>query len=310
MLTLLAYFTLSYILYRICYGIYSVVYPYILATPMDLHNCSGGAKWALITGSTDGIGKEYALQLGKKGFNLILISRTLSKLNSVKEEILKECKNNIEIETITFNFTNANLEDYKKDILSVVEKKDIGILVNNVGLANDPDFLHEIDLQLNANILIVNTLPVSILSAAILPQMIKRNAGIIINMSSGGGAVAFPYFSVYSSTKAYINHFSKILRSEYSNTNIIIQTISPGHVATNMSSEKISYFSPSAKEFAQDAIKTIGIVPETAGCIPHQIKAAFGMLLPHFMIEFLIKNFAKKMKDAAKIRKQNETKQQ
>uniref|UniRef100_A0A914PYT9 Uncharacterized protein n=1 Tax=Panagrolaimus davidi TaxID=227884 RepID=A0A914PYT9_9BILA len=80
MLTLLAYFTLSYILYRICYGIYSIVYPYILAQPMDLHKCTGGAKWALITGSTDGIGKEYALQLGKKGFNLILISRIADRV--------------------------------------------------------------------------------------------------------------------------------------------------------------------------------------------------------------------------------------
>uniref|UniRef100_A0A914QSJ7 Uncharacterized protein n=1 Tax=Panagrolaimus davidi TaxID=227884 RepID=A0A914QSJ7_9BILA len=123
----LAYLSLSYILYRFARGIYIIIYPYLITTPLDLHKLAGNAKWAIVTGSTDGIGKEYALQLAQRGFNLILISRTQSKLDSVKTEINKEFKN-IEIETIAYNFTNANLNDYKKDILPMIEKKEIGIL--------------------------------------------------------------------------------------------------------------------------------------------------------------------------------------
>lgn len=122
-----AYLTFAYIFYRIFRQIYIIFYPYLIATSLDLHKLAGNAKWAIITGSTDGIGKEYAFELARKGFNLILISRNQIKLDSVKEEILKECKN-IEIETVAYNFTNANVEDYRKKILSVIEKKDVGIL--------------------------------------------------------------------------------------------------------------------------------------------------------------------------------------
>uniref|UniRef100_A0A914QDC6 Uncharacterized protein n=1 Tax=Panagrolaimus davidi TaxID=227884 RepID=A0A914QDC6_9BILA len=126
-LDVFAYLALSYILYRFIRGIYIIIYPYLIARPKNLHKLAGGAKWAIVTGSTDGIGKEYAIQLAQKGFNLILISRTQSKLDSVKAEIIEEFKN-IEIETIAYNFTNANLSDYKKEILPMIEKKEIGIL--------------------------------------------------------------------------------------------------------------------------------------------------------------------------------------
>uniref|UniRef100_A0A914PAL7 Uncharacterized protein n=1 Tax=Panagrolaimus davidi TaxID=227884 RepID=A0A914PAL7_9BILA len=126
-LNFLAYFTLAYILHKLFHGIYAIIYPYFIATPFDLHKLAGGAKWAIVTGSTDGIGKAYAIELGKKGFNLILIARNSLKLKNVKEEMLKECKN-IEIETIVYDFSNTNLEDYKKEILPAIEKKEIGIL--------------------------------------------------------------------------------------------------------------------------------------------------------------------------------------
>uniref|UniRef100_A0A914YRZ2 Uncharacterized protein n=1 Tax=Panagrolaimus superbus TaxID=310955 RepID=A0A914YRZ2_9BILA len=70
-----AYISLAYILYRLIWSIYIIIYPYLIATPKDLHKLAGEeAKWAAVTGSTDGIGKEYAIQLAQKGFNLILIS--------------------------------------------------------------------------------------------------------------------------------------------------------------------------------------------------------------------------------------------
>jgi 17beta-estradiol 17-dehydrogenase / very-long-chain 3-oxoacyl-CoA reductase len=283
-----AYLSFAYILYRLFWSIYIIIYPYLIASPLDLHKLAGNAKWAIVTGSTDGIGKEYAKQLAQKGFNIILISRTQTKLDSVKDEIKKECKN-VEIETIAYDFKNANLNDYKKEILSKIEEKDIGILVNNVGLAYEcPDMLHKVDLQTNADICIVNTVGVSILTAAVLPQMVKRNSGIIVNISSGTAYMNIPYLSIYSSTKAYINHFTNILRSEYSDTNIIIQTVCPFYVKTNMSKVDETFFNLSPKKFVQSALKTIGIIDETTGCIQHQIQAvAFG--LPQFISDYGMK---------------------
>uniref|UniRef100_A0A914QNH6 Steroid dehydrogenase n=1 Tax=Panagrolaimus davidi TaxID=227884 RepID=A0A914QNH6_9BILA len=285
-LNTLAYVALTYFIYRFFRAIYEIVYPYLIATPLDLHKLSGGAKWAIVTGSTDGIGKEYAFDLAKKGFNIILISRTQTKLDSVKEEIKKECKN-IEVETIAYNFTNANVDDYKKKIISVIEKKDIGILVNNVGLSYAvPDMLHKVDLQENADIAIVNMIPVSILTAAVIPQMVERNAGIIVNISSGAAYVKCPQVATYGASKAFVNHFSSILRLEYANSGITIQTLCPGYVSTNMSKVKVSLMALSAKAYAQSAIRTIGIIPETTGCIQHQLQSLAFALPESLMVYF------------------------
>ena len=122
----LAYSALSYVIYRLVWAIYTIVYPFFVATPPDLHKLAG-AKWAVVTGSTDGIGKAYAFELARKGFNMLLISRTQSKLDATKDEIKKEHKN-VEVETISYDFSNANLNDYKKEVLAAIEKKEIGIL--------------------------------------------------------------------------------------------------------------------------------------------------------------------------------------
>uniref|UniRef100_A0AC34F689 Steroid dehydrogenase n=1 Tax=Panagrolaimus sp. ES5 TaxID=591445 RepID=A0AC34F689_9BILA len=280
------YLSLAYILYRLFHTIYAIVYPYLLATPLDLHKLAGGAKWAVVTGSTDGIGKEYAFQLARKGFNILLISRTQAKLDSVKEEIKKECKN-AEVETVAYNFTNANVDDYKKQIISVIEKKDVGILVNNVGLSYAvPNILHKIDIKENTDIAIVNMIPVSILTAAVLPQMVARHSGVIVNVSSGAAYIKCPEVATYSSSKAYINHFSSILRNEYANSGITIQTLCPAYVSTNMSKVKVSLFALSTSAYVESAIRTIGIVDETTGCIQHQIQTiAFGLPEP-LMIYF------------------------
>uniref|UniRef100_A0A914PIY5 Uncharacterized protein n=1 Tax=Panagrolaimus davidi TaxID=227884 RepID=A0A914PIY5_9BILA len=319
-MTAMAYAALAYVLYKIFRGIYIIVYPYMIATPVDLHQLAGNAKWAAITGSTDGIGKQYAIELGERGFNLLLISRTKSKLESVKEEILKKCSKNIEIDIVAYDFKNANLDDYKKEVLPALEKRDVGILINNVGLAYDyADQLHHLDLQRNADIVIVNTVPVSVLTAAIIPQMLKRNAGVIVNISSGAAYAKMPYFSIYSSTKAYINHFTNILRSEYANTGLTIQTVCPFMVLTNMAApmietgimtqSEVKMMSVNVKDFVHSAVRTIGIMPETTGCLSHQIQAAmFG--LPEFALDYILKFQTKKFSAVALIQREKAAKQQ
>lgn len=82
-----------------------------------------------MTGSTDGIGKAYAVELAKKGFNLVLISRSNEKLNTVANEI-KQKYASAEIKTIAFDFTNANLKDYESIIFSQLNQIEVGILGN------------------------------------------------------------------------------------------------------------------------------------------------------------------------------------
>lgn len=282
---LLGWIFLLYLLYHLAIIFYNLVYPFFIATPINLNKAAGG-KWAVITGSTDGIGKAYAFELARRSFSIVLISRTQSKLDAVKEELEKECC--IEIKTIAFDFTSGNINEYEKTVLFLLRQLDIGILVNNVGVSfSYPEVIYKAEggLQRLADVDIVNTLPVTLLSAAVLPQMVERNNGIIVNISSATAYSPLSLLSVYSASKKYVTWFSNILQKEYAQTNIIIQTVCPMLVTTKMSKvSRPSFFFVTAEDFAKNAIKTIGIVDETTGCFPHQLQAEIIKNFPEWIV--------------------------
>jgi len=281
------YVALAVVLYRLAVALYHILYPYLIASPKNLKSLAG-AKWAVVTGSTDGIGKAYAFELAGRGFDLILISRTQSKLDATADEIKQQ--HNVEIRTIVFDFSNSNLSEYQNKLLGQLENLEIGVLVNNVGLSYEyPERLDRLDggLQRITDITVINTLPVTILSAAVLSQMVQRNKGVVINVSSSAAYHPLFYWAIYSATKQYVNWLSAILRKEYANTNIVIQTVCPMMVSTKMSKVRnTSLFIPNASQFVRSAIKSVGLVDETTGCLAHEIQATliFG-LLPKFIVE-------------------------
>uniref|UniRef100_A0AC34RNA3 Uncharacterized protein n=1 Tax=Panagrolaimus sp. JU765 TaxID=591449 RepID=A0AC34RNA3_9BILA len=287
-LHIIAYTTIVLFSHKIIYAIYRVFFVHLIAKSKDLHELAGG-KWALITGSSDGIGKAYALEFAKRGFNLILISRTKSKLENVKANCLEITSGKIQVLIIEFDFAKATLDDYEKRIFEKIEKLDIGVLVNNVGQMHKyPDVFHQYpgDLAAVHGITVVNTVPVTVLTSKILPQMVKRNKGIIVNVSSAAGYYEMARWSVYSSTKKFVKHFTSCLKKEYKNSEIQIQAVCPLFLSTNMthysSSEAIT-----AEDFVHSAIRTIGHTSETAGCFLHELQL-FGFVFPaHFVDPFV-----------------------
>ena len=126
LVAILGFIFLKYILFSFLCALFRIFFPFFYPFPKNLHQLAG-AKWALITGGTDGIGKEYVNQLAKKQFNIIIISRSQTKLDNVAKELREKFKG-IEVRTIAFDFTNPNLEDYNKYILNRIDDVDIGIL--------------------------------------------------------------------------------------------------------------------------------------------------------------------------------------
>jgi len=275
------------VFYRLLVALYHILYPYLLGTPKNLKSLAG-ARWAVITGSTDGIGKAYAVELASKGFDLVLISRTQSKLDTTAEEIKQQ--HEVEIKTIAFDFSNPSLSEYQSKILNQLQDLEVGVLINNVGLSYEyPERLDRLDggLQRTTDITVINTLPATILSAAVLQQMVTRNKGVIVNVSSSAAYHPLFYWAIYSATKQYVNWLSSILRKEYASTNIVIQTVCPMMVATKMSKvRKSSLFVPTATQFARSAVKSIGLIDETTGCLVHEAQCAvvFG-LIPKFIVD-------------------------
>jgi 17beta-estradiol 17-dehydrogenase / very-long-chain 3-oxoacyl-CoA reductase len=144
---------------------------YRLLCPVKLDIKKFG-EWALVTGSTDGIGKAYAVELAKRGLNVILISRTKEKLEQVANEIQSKYSN-VHVKTIAIDFTKDS--SIYTTIREEIRGLDIGVLINNVGMSYDyPEFFDKVEdnAKLVNNMFICNVDSFDYLTQIFLPALI------------------------------------------------------------------------------------------------------------------------------------------
>ena len=222
-----------------------------------------------------------------------MVSRTLSKLETVAKEIEEQF--NVETVVIDVNFT-AGLEIYDK-IKQKIQGKEIGILINNVGMGVvAPDYFLSVPDrdQLIPDMIKCNALSIPMMCSIILPQMYERKRGLIINISSLSAIVPAGCLTTYAATKSFAHKFSEDLSMEYGKHGIVVQSVVPGPVATNMTRlKKGTWMAPKASVFVESALKTVEIAPYTTGYYPHailQITAqAAKFLAPSYMTRATLK---------------------
>ncbi|KAL7140667.1 hypothetical protein ABFS83_08G004000 [Erythranthe nasuta] len=244
-------------------------------------------SWALITGPTDGIGKAFAFQLARKGLNLVLVGRNPDKLKEVSESI-KSKSGSIQIKNVVVDFS-GDLDDGVSRIKEAIEGLDVGLLINNVGVSYPyARFFHEVDEKLLSDLIKVNIEGTTKVTQAVLPAMVKRKKGAIVNIGSGAAIVipSDPLYSVYAATKAYVDQFSRCLYVEYKNSGIDVQCQVPLYVATKMASiKRSSFFVPSTDGYARAALRWIGYEPRCTPYWPHSILWALANSLPESAID-------------------------
>lgn len=230
-------------------------------------------KWAVITGATDGLGKAYAKALAEKGLDIVLVSRTLSKLEDVAAE-LKE-RYGVDVRVVEADLTQGQVV-YAK-VAKAIEELEVAILVNNAGASYDyPEAFTNVPEETIATILQLNVAAVTGIARAVLPKMIERRKGVVVNISSTAAAIPSPYLSVYAASKAFIDKLSADLAAEAAPRGVTIQCVLPGPVATKMSKiKKPTWMAPSPDKFVQSALKTIGIENRTTGYPPHCLIIGF-----------------------------------
>lgn len=220
-------------------------------------------NWAVITGASDGIGKEYAYQLAQKGFNIVLVSRTQSKLQLVSAEI--EAKYKTQTKIVAFDAVTDAPENY--ELLSkTLEDLPVSILINNVGQSHSipVPFLDTTEQEM-LNIITLNNIVTLKITKLVAPMILsntekhKGTRGLILTMGSFAGLVPSPLLGVYSGSKAFLQNWSAALAGELKPQGVDVELVISYLVTSAMSKiKKTSFTIPNPKQFVKATLKNVG----------------------------------------------------
>lgn len=190
------------------------------------------SKTVLITGATAGIGKATAEIFAANGWNTIITGRREENLQKLKQQLETEYK--IKVLTLCFDVQNRN--EVNKAIESLSGNwKTIDVLVNNAGLALGKEPLQEGNIEDWETMIDTNVKGLLYITQAVLPEMIKRKSGHIINLSSTAGKEVYAGGNVYCATKHAVEALTKSMRIDVLPYGIKVSSVSPGLVETEFS---------------------------------------------------------------------------
>ena len=181
----------------------------------------------LITGSSSGIGRDMAREFASKKYDLVLVARNSESLEKLKTELENKYKINVKNVIMDLSYEENCIKLYE-------ENKDIDILVNNAGFGVFGYFTNT-NLDKELNLIKTNIVAVHILTKLYLKDMVEKNNGKILNVSSIAGSMPGPLMSTYYASKSYILRLSEGIREELTKqkSNVKISVLQPGPVNTN-----------------------------------------------------------------------------
>jgi hypothetical protein len=191
---------------------------------MNLEHCN-----VLITGASVGIGREFARQLAGRARSMILIARRDEKLVELADELHQAHPK------LLVHIRKIDLADpvQLRELLAWLDRepREVDLLINNAGLGDSGPFAKS-DPVRNNQMTLVNVTALTSLTRHLLPRLISRGHGGILNVSSSAGFLPIPGSAVYAATKAYVTSFSEALRAELRGTGVSVCALCPGPVVT------------------------------------------------------------------------------
>ena len=203
-------------------------------------------KTALITGATSGIGKSTAIRFAVDGIKLILCGRRTDRLEQLKNEL------SVETAVHILSFDVRNREEVLKSIDSIPEDfRDIDILVNNAGNAHGLDPIQNGSMDDWDAMLDINVKGLLYVSKAVIPGMIKRQSGHIINIGSTAGKEVYPNGNVYCASKHAVDAINQGMRIDLNGNGIRVGAVNPGLTQTEFSDVRFKGDSEKAEKVYQ-----------------------------------------------------------
>ena len=181
-----------------------------------------------ITGASDGIGKELAIQMAAEGAKIILTARNVQKLNEVKRSLKGEGHLVYPMDLMKTSMVPAAVEEVLKKVGGV------DILINNAGISQR-SLTKDTSIDVDRKIMELDFFAVVAMTKALLPQMLARQSGHIVTISSVAGKLGVPMRSAYCAAKHAVVGFMGSLRAESYSDNIKVMVVTPGSIKTNIS---------------------------------------------------------------------------
>lgn len=186
-------------------------------------------KNIVITGASGGIGAEIAKLCAASGANLVLLARSMDKLEKLKVELQENHQVNVNVFQLDVSDT-VQVEKVFKQIFETIGQVDI--LVNNAGFGIFRE-AYQASMDEIKGMFDVNVVGLMACTSMVLPKMRERRFGHIINIASQAGKIATPKSSVYSATKHAVLGYTNALRMELADYNVLVTAVNPGPIATN-----------------------------------------------------------------------------
>jgi len=181
----------------------------------------------LITGASSGIGRELAKQLAPRARAIILVAQKKDKLDELANELKMKNQN---LEIIVEPCDLSRQEEIDRVLDSVTKRINVDVLINNAGMGNISLF-EKSDWQNDLYMINLNVIGLTKITHRLLPMMVERKKGGIINIASGSSFISVPGAAVYNATKAYIHGFNESLVMELAGTDVVVTEVCPGPIS-------------------------------------------------------------------------------
>ena len=187
-------------------------------------------SYALVTGASSGIGYQYARQLAEKGYNLIIVSNEAEAIVEKAEKL----KNDYPVEVVPL-MRDLGKQDAAKDLYDYCKGQnlEVEVLINNAGVYHDRDFLAD-TAAFNELILNLHVYTPAMLMYYFCQDMVSRNKGYVLNMSSITSEIAVQRLATYSATKSFLKNFSRSTHVELYHKGVYVTAVRPGAVDTGL----------------------------------------------------------------------------
>ncbi len=182
---------------------------------------------AVITGATSGIGAAFAREFARRGYDLVITGRRREVIEALAQGIREAC--GVQVDVVLAELSN---QDGIQKIIDAISNKNVGVLVNNAGFGASVLF-QESDLPVMEQLAKVNVLAPMALTRAVLPGMVSRGSGAVINVSSEAVYMAIPKNTVYAASKAFLKTFTEGLHLDLYGTGVKAMAVCPGLTHTD-----------------------------------------------------------------------------